>query len=106
MTERQSQIFLYTDAALIDARTKRAMIAAGFLPIKVASLDAVKFLEPPLLPVPQAEIGEILRAALDALANSHPGNLHRDAFELFAKSLSRRLIECYDKQDGPAGAAG
>lgn len=92
-------IFLYTNAALIDARTKKAMIAAGFLPVKVATLDAVQFLEPaPVVPV--AEVGEILRAALDAIANAtgHVNTFKSDVQQHFARSLAARLIRAADRK--------
>lgn len=96
MAETRSTIFLYTDAAQIDARTKKAMVAAGFLPVKVATLDAVKFLEPQV-PVPAAEVSEILRAALDALMNGGGSQGYlSSAQQYFTRSLARRLVAAHD----------
>lgn len=96
-----SRIFLYTESAELDARTRKAMVVAGYLPVKVAALDAVKFLEP-APEIPNAEVGEILRAAMEAMMNTPSYGAHRDAWERFVKSLGRRLIAAHDKRGSEA----
>lgn len=78
MAEIRPVIFLYTEAAQIDAHTRKAMVAAGFLPVKVSSLDAVKIIDSPMV-IADAELPYVVRSALDAIgAYSSPSI--RDAF--------------------------
>jgi hypothetical protein len=98
MAEPRGVIFLYTDAAQIDARTRKAMTASGFLPVKVASLDAVRLIEAPLA-VPSAEISEILRAALIVLNNTGSDTAFRYARENFVLLLTDRLIKASEREE-------
>ncbi len=59
-------LVLYTEAAQIDARTKKAMVAAGYLPVRVASMDAVKIVE--AIPV------DLMMGALVDSVAANPGS--------------------------------
>ncbi len=71
-------IFLYTDATSLDPETRSAMIEAGFLPVHVADLDAVRLINPEVT-LPRDRLDKIGAAALAALC-AHATNESKAAF--------------------------
>ena len=62
-------IFLYTGAAEVSDDVREKMTEAGYLPVKVADIDAVKILTAPMA-IDPADLSAITVAALDALLKS------------------------------------
>lgn len=60
-------IFLYTKDASLGEEERKLVIAAGYIPVEVASFDAVKILPPPL---PKAQLDMISNAALIVISKS------------------------------------
>ena len=66
-------IFLYTEAAAIKDDVRERMIEAGYLPVLVADINAVKIMTPPVT-IDPAELSAVTVAALEAiLASSAQG---------------------------------
>lgn len=98
MSDRQPVIFLYTEAAQLDARTRKAMVAAGFLPVKVATLDAVKIIELPVA-VGDVQLSEVARAALTAVLEGGEANR-------FGRNLADRLLALSARAEAARKALG
>lgn len=87
--KRHPSIFLYTDAADLTDEVKSAMIEAGYLPVRVESLDSVRILTAPVT-YDEVVLPLVLRAALGALEKSaHSGTYHTAEFGL---RLARLLL--------------
>lgn len=65
-------ILLYTDEAKIEPDVRAAMIEAGYLPVQVASVDAVRVLESPVF-VEAAQLDAMSRTCLQ-LMHENPGS--------------------------------
>lgn len=62
-------IFLYTDAAEIDADIRAKMIEAGYLPVRVADVNSIRIL-PAHIAFENSDVPVITAAALDAIIKS------------------------------------
>jgi hypothetical protein len=60
-------LFLYTNKAQVSEDTRKAMIAAGYLPVMVADMDQVKLIETQVH-LSRAQLDTIGQAALATLA--------------------------------------
>jgi hypothetical protein len=83
------QLFLYTDEAMIDPATAVVMQEAGVIPVKVASLDAVRLVS--CVPLPM----ESNRLLLEAVATigKHSCNEPTRAFVKAFENELRRSME-------------
>ena len=68
--KQRPSIFLYTDAAAITDEVRIAMIEAGYLPVRVASVDDVRILTNPVT-YDGVAIPLVTQAALEALLKSN-----------------------------------
>lgn len=86
----QNLLFLYTPEAQIDAADLAALQMAGFLPIKVASFDAIKIMDP----ITMADnSGAIYAAAMETLMKQDSRfSETSNARTLFGKLLLGRLV--------------
>jgi len=66
---QRATIFLYTKGAKIDDAVKDRLIAAGYLPIAVASVDAIRLLETTIAFDPM-KMDALLTAALTTVRSS------------------------------------
>ena len=79
-------IFLYTETAKIDAFDLGLLREAGFIPIRVASFDDVKVLDP----LVAGERSIVMKAAMEAIFKADSQN---GAKTLFGKFLSGKFLD-------------
>ncbi len=87
--KQRPSIFLYTDAAEITDEVRSAMIEAGYLPVRVQSVDSVRILTAPLT-YDEIALPLITRAALHALVQSRQSTTAHAAE--FGVDLARLLL--------------
>jgi hypothetical protein len=85
-------LVLYTEAAQIDARTKKAMVAAGYLPVRVASMDAVKIVEA----IPAGLMGVTMGALVDCVAANPASTVAHG----WGQYLAKRLLDAEKQAKG------
>lgn len=81
-------IVLYTDAAAIDDDVKAAMIEAGYLPVRVSDVDAVRIM-PVTHGIDAGDMSAITAAALEAVAKHGT----QDVPARFGWALTKALLE-------------
>lgn len=84
-----AEIFLYTPDADINSTHLQALRKAGFVPVKVKSMDAVKVMQMPL-PIPQANLDAILGAAMATMTEFSTTSAVAGTFGM---RLAERLLQ-------------